>query len=37
MNEYLICGIIALIGLGAFIIISITKAKIGWSFIEEEG
>ena len=36
MIEYLIYGAITLISLSAFIAISIAKAKIGWSFVEEE-
>ena len=36
MIEYIIYGIIAIIGLAAFIAISALKAKVGWSFIKEE-
>lgn len=36
MIECIICGAIAFISLGAFITISIAKAKIGWSFVKEE-
>ena len=36
MIEYIIYGAIALISLGAFVAISIAKARVGWSFIKEE-
>ena len=36
MFEYIICVAIALVGLGAFVAISVAKAKAGWSFIKEE-
>lgn len=36
MIEYIIYGAVALIGISAFVAISVIKAKIGWSFIKEE-
>ena len=36
MIKYIIYGIIILIGLSAFVVISVAKTKIGWSFIKEE-
>lgn len=36
MIEYIIYGAIALIGIGAFVAISVAKARIGWSFVKEE-
>lgn len=34
MNEYVLCSIVAFLGLAFFIAISIAKAKIGWSWID---
>lgn len=36
MIEYIIYVAITLVGLSAFVAISVAKAKIGWSFIKEE-
>lgn len=36
MTEYIIYGAAALIGLGVLVAVSIAKAKIGWSWINEE-
>lgn len=36
MIEYIIYGTLALFCLGAFVAISVAKAKIGWTFIKEE-
>jgi hypothetical protein len=36
MIEYIICGILAISCLTAFMAISLAKAKIGWSFVKEE-
>ena len=33
MSEYIICGIAAFLGLAFFVTVNITKAKIGWSWI----
>lgn len=36
MIEYIVCGIVAVLGIGALIAISVAKAKIGWSFVKED-
>lgn len=36
MTECIICGVIALIAVGAFVAINVAKAKVGWSWINEE-
>ena len=36
MTEYIIYGAVAIICFVVFVIISMAKAKIGWSWINEE-
>lgn len=33
MNEYVLCGIVAFLGLIFFVALNVAKAKIGWSWV----